>query len=68
MDTIHPMNNDMFNRHSANFDRTFEAAQKTVKRTIGVMILIWLFGIALSATFLGVIIWAIIKLVNKYLS
>jgi hypothetical protein len=46
-----------FNRHRREFDRDFR------RMTAGI-VMVWIAGIIFSLAFLGVIIWAIIQLVQ----
>lgn len=55
----HDFNDDEFNRR-------FRKAAKVAKWGGVGFLLVWLFGIALSLTLTGVIIWAIIRLVQHF--
>ena len=56
------MSNRLFN--DSEFDAMFNSTQKTVKRTFAAIIVLWVLGVIISLGATGVLIWAIIKLVN----
>jgi hypothetical protein len=59
-------NRDAFSAFSNDHRKTIKRAKVGFGFGVVVFMLIWLVGVLLSLAFTGVVIWAIIKLVNHY--